>query len=293
MKPELQTMIIGAVVLLLIINTTVLFSLVSSKDTGGQAVTPALNTTNVTPQKDPAVTPTQKKVISSPTVSAKATSAPKPGATSKAVTSKTQAATVKSNSTANSSTTGFLKYSNETYLFSIDYPQDWTVEEMDKTLLKTINASRSKKEPGITVVEFYSPAVVRCDQLNKDDCVLVRSEVRIDVEPDRKSKTLEDYYLNEMVRLTEDYPIQVTRKDAQIYVGGRKAYSLEYHTGESQGTDGVSVIKVFVIIGDRVFIITSHSHDPKTGEDDQFLQYSDEFQHMIRSFTYAGNLEVL
>jgi len=290
MNSEHQSILIGVIVLLLIINTTAIFSLASEKGMidGGQ---PAVTVTNKSTVSSPAVSATPTKTLVSPTVSAKAPSAPTPGATSKAVAVQTQNTSAKAGIPANSSAIVFKKYTNGANLFSLDYPADWTVAEINATLLKTI--TRAKNEPGTPVVEFYSPSITRCDQLNKDDCVFVRSEVRIDVDPNRKTKSVEDYYLNDMVRLTAEYPIQMTRKDAQIYIGGRKAYSLEYHTGESQATDGISVIKVYVVIGERAYIITCHSHDPKLGEEDQFVKYSDEYQHMIKSFTYAGNLQVL
>jgi len=165
---------------------------------------------------------------------------------------------------------------------------------MNTTLLKTINASRSKKEPGITVMELYSPAIVRCDEFNKDYCVKVQSEVRVDVDKFSSSgQTFEEYYLKDMVRLMNEYPIQITRKDAQIYINGKKAYSFEYHSGESQGTDGISVLRIYALSGDRVYIITCHSHDPKSGETDQFAKFSGLFQSIIKSVTYSGNLEVL
>jgi len=289
MDSEHQSLLIGVIILLLIINTTAIFSLASEKGMidGGQS---AVTVTNKSPVSSPTVSATPTKTIVSPTVSAKATSAPTPGATSKTVAVQTQNTTVKAGTPANSSATAFKKYTNGANLFSLDYPADWTVAEINATLLKTI--TRAKNEPGTPVVEFYSPSITRCDQLNKDDCVIVRSEIRIDVDPNRKTKSVEDYYLNDIVRLADD-TIQMNRKDAQIYVGGRKAYSLVYHIGESQATDGVSVIKVYVVIGDRAYIITCHSHDPKLGEEDQFVKYSDEYQHMIKSFTYAGNLQVL
>jgi len=294
MKPETQTLVIGAVILLLIINTTVLLSVVSSQGAGNQSALPSLNKTNTSVQNNPAVI-TTKKAVASPTVSTTTSAAPKPGTTSKAVSDKTQTTTAaKSGSSTNSSGTGFLKYSNAPYTFAIDYPANWTVLEMNKTTLATINASRPKKEPGITVVEFYSPSFIRCDEFNKDECVIVRSEVRVDVDPSRNmSKSLDEYFVNETVRLTDGYPIQISRKDAQIYIGGKKAYSLEYHTGASGQTDGIHVIKVYTVMGDRVFIITCHSHDAKIGEVDQFLEYSDDFRHMISTFTFSGNLKVL
>jgi hypothetical protein len=157
MDPEHQSILIGVIILLLIINTTVVFSLVSEKS----AATPVQP--EVTPDKSaltsPTVSPAANKTATSPNVTAKATTAaPKPGDTSKAVPAKTNVtakptATVKPAATANASA-GFLKYSNTTYQFGIDYPKDWTVAEMTANLLKTVNASLSKKEPGITVVEF-------------------------------------------------------------------------------------------------------------------------------------------
>jgi hypothetical protein len=298
MDPEHQTFLIGVIVLLLIINTTAIFSIASDKGliSGGQ---PAASVTAKPANASPAVTQALNKTLASPTVTSKAnatpSSVPKPGDTSKAVPAKTSNASVKTTpAPTKSSTAGYLKYTNDSYQFTISYPSDWTVAEMNTTLLKTINASRSKKEPGITVVELYSPSIIRCDELNKDDCVQVRSEVRVDVDRfSNASQTFEDYYLKDVVRLMNEYPIQITRKDAQVSVSGRKAYSFEYHTGESQGTDGTSVIKIYAANGDRVFIITCHSHDAKTGETDQFVKYSGVFQSIIKSFTYSRNMEVL
>ena len=296
MDPEHQSILIGVIILLLIINTTVIFSLASDKGTGTAGPTPVPTTPaiNKSATSSPTVSPTLNKTLVSPTVTSKATSAPKPGDTSKAVPTATQNATVKSVAPVNSSTAGYLKYTNNTYNFAIDYPSDWTLAEMNTSLLKTINATRPKGEPGITVVEFYSPSIIRCDLSDKDDCVRVRSEVRVDVDKNTNtSLTFEDYYLRDVVRLMNAYPIQITRKDSVIYVGGHKAYSFEYHTGESQGTEGISVIRVYTMSGDKIYIITCHSHDPKSDEEDQFVKYSNVFQHMIRSFTYAGNMEVL
>lgn len=287
MKPEHQTLIAGAVILLLIIGLTVIFSFASSHDQGVSE-----NSTNISSGSAKTVT-AAANVTAKPTAKAtKATAAPKPGDSSAAVPAKAQNATVKL--PVNASTAGYLRYVNDTYLFSIDYPADWTVAEMNKTLLKTVNQSRIAREPGITVVEFYSPGIVRCDPLNQDDCVLVRSEVRVDVDMYRNtSRSFEEYYINDTVRLIEDYPIQIHRKDPQILINGRKAFSLDYHTGESSTSNGINVRRVYTVMGDRVFIITCHSHDPKDDEEDQYIKYSGVFDHMIRSFDYAGILRVL
>jgi hypothetical protein len=81
--------------------------------------------------------------------------------------------------------------------------------------------------------------------------------------------------------------------DPQIFIKGRKAYSFEYHEGASQESTGLTVIKVYTVIGERIFIITCHSHDPKSGEVNQYEQYYNDFQHMIKSFTYSGTMEIL
>ena len=278
-----QEILIGVIVLILIINITLLYSF----ETGmGQPAASAQNKTNASLLKDAAVNVSTTKSAATPTATPKTTSAPAANASKAA-----PAATANAGSSAPSATAGFRTYTNASYTFSMDYPANWTVAEMTPALLKTTNATRPRSETGIRVVDFYSPAVMRCDDTNAGNCVYIRTRVSVDVTGLPANMTFEDYFINRTLAMTLDNSVGMRRSSPVVSLNNTKAYSLEYNSGYE--LNQAYVTKVFGLFNGQVYIITYRANYPKTGEVNQFYEYSDDFEHMIKSFGYTGPLTYL
>ena len=286
MDQEHQSLLIGAIILLLIINTTVLYSFVANQGTNGQSEVPAQNTSAALP-KDQAVNASVTKVPSTPTVTPTAA----PAKTTANASAATPAGSAKTGGSAPSNASRYLTYTNSSYTFSIDYPSNWTMAEMSPALLKTINATRLLSETGIRVVEFYSPAITRCDDTIPGNCVLIRTRVSVDVTGFPPNMTFDEYFVNRTLAMTLDNSVGMRRASPVITLNNTKAYSLEYNAG--YGLNQVYVTKVFGLFNDKVYIITYRANFPKTGEENQFEKYYDDFQHMVRSFAYTGQWRYL
>ncbi len=286
MDQEHQSLVIGAIVLLLIINTTVLYSFVTSPGMNGQSSAPAQNTSAAL-LKDQAVNASVTKVPATPT----ATPTAAPAKTTANASAAASAASPKTNVSAPSNATRYLNYANASYTFSIDYPANWTMAEMTPALLRTVNATRLRSETGIRVVEFYSPSITRCDDSNAGSCVLIRTKVSVDVTGLPPNMTFDEYFVNRTLAMTLDNSIGMRRSSPVMTLNNTKAYSLEYNAG--YGLDQVYVTKIFGLFGDQVYIITYRANFPKTGEENQFEKYYNDFQHMVKSFAYTGSFQYL
>ena len=177
--------------------------------------------------------------------------------------------------------TSFNRYSNSKYGFSIDYPGDWQKNEFDEP------------EPEIslhryTVVEFYSPSFVRCNS-EGNDCVNVRSEMKIEVDTDPVSTELETFFVKDVARITSGGNVEITGRDAMFKLSGAKAYRLDYNFRSD--TEDINVVSAYTILNDKAYIVTFHAHAPVRSEKiNQFVQYYNDFTHMFNSFkTTAGN----
>jgi hypothetical protein len=286
MDPEHQSILIGVIVLLLIINTTAVFSLASDRGMlgSGPSPTPAVNKT----AGNPTATATQNPALVSPTVSSKNTTTSN---ATPAKSSNTTAGSVKTSSPVTSNASRYRTYTNESYTFSLDYPANWTMAEMSPALLKTINATRLKSETGIRVVEFYSPSIIRCDSSVTGDCAYIRTKVSVDVAYLPANMTFDEYFINRTLAMTDDNSVGMRRASPVITLNYTKAYSLEYNSGYNE--DQAYVTKIFGLFGGRVYMITYRSNFPKINEENQFEKYSGDFQHMLKSFAYTGSLRYL
>jgi PsbP-like protein len=285
MNSEHQSIVIWVVILLLIINTTALLSLASDKGMFGfgQNATAGANKSSGSSGGNPAlVSPT---VSSNKTTTSGAANASK---TAPAKSPTTAAASPAKSSPAVSTTPRYLSYTNTSYSFSIDYPSNWTKVEMTPALLKATNASRMKSESGLQVVDFFSPAIVRCDNIDSDNCVYVRTQVSVDVEKFPENTTIDDYFNQKTLAMLNDDSVGTRRASPITTLDNAKAYSIEYNAGYD--LNRVYVTKVFGLFGGEIYTITYRANFPKSGEVNQFEEYSGDFQHMIKSFNYTGSL---
>jgi PsbP-like protein len=285
MDQEHQSLVIGAIVLLLIINTTVLYSFVTSQGMNAQSAAPAQNNSSAALLKDQAVNASGTKVPATPTVTPTSTKTPANASAA------APAGSAKTNVSAHPSAPRYLSYANTSYTFSIDYPANWTMAEMNPALLKTVNATRLRSETGIRVVEFYSPSITRCDDTVPGNCVLIRTRVSVDVASFPQNMTFDEYFVNQTLAMTLDNSVGMRRASPVVTLNNTKAYSLEYNAG--YGLNQVYVTKVFGLFNDKVYIITYRANFPKTGEENQFEKYYNDFQHMLKSFEYTGQMQYL
>jgi len=177
--------------------------------------------------------------------------------------------------------TSFNQYSNSEYGFSIDYPTDWQMNEINEP------------EPDIsphrfTVVKFYSPSFVRCNSEGKD-CVNVRSEVMVEVDTDPVTTELDTFFVKDVARITSGGNVQITRRDAMFKLSGKKAYRLDYNFRSD--TEDTNVLSAYSILNDKAYIVTFHAHNPVRSEKiNQFMLYYNDVIHMFDSFkTTAEN----
>lgn len=181
----------------------------------------------------------------------------------------------------------YLTYSNASYGFSIDYPSDWTVNDAP-VANPSDPASPPGFEPKIDVVEFYSPAITRC---NNGDCVLVRSEVHVEVDPSPSTTVLSDYYVKDVAAISQGEEVDITGHNAMFKLSGQNAYRLDFKTGYD--ISEINIQRAYTIIGGKAYVITFHAHAPYSGEVDQFEEYYNTAQDMFKSFQTTASLKVL
>lgn len=177
--------------------------------------------------------------------------------------------------------TQFLKYTNPSHGFSIDYPSDWEVTE--------ITSDPDLSDPGFRIVEFYSPSILRCN--TDSQCVYVRARVTIDVDETPFTDELEEYYVKDVARITTASGVEITRKQAKIELSKTKAYSFDYIGTDEYG--GIKVMRAYTLIGDNGYIVTYTAHSPKNEEVDMFDQYYNDVQHMMDSFSATGTIKTI
>jgi len=181
--------------------------------------------------------------------------------------------------------TSFNQYSNSRYGFSIDYPDDWQKNELNK-LETEIPWTR------YDVVEFYSPSFVRCNT-ERTDCVNVRSEVKIEVDPNPVSTELDTFFVKDVARITTGNYVEITRRDSLFKLSGDKAYRLDYNLRSDK--EDIKVLSAYTIQNGKGYIITFHAHAPVRNERiNQFEQYYNDVMTMFGSFkANAGNYKTI
>ena len=247
--------------------------------------TPEQNVTTVSP---PVSTPTTM-VATEMVTPTETTTVPVPVNTTEVPVNKTTlpAATSPVPSGTIPSSVTYLTYSNSSYGFSIDYPSDWTVNEAPGGS-SSDPASPPGFEPKIDVVEFYSPSVTRCSH---GDCVLVQSEMHVEVDPTPSTTVLSDYYIKDVAAISQDLSIDITGHNAVFRLSGQNAYRLDYRIGSD--TSAINVQRAYTIIGGKAYVITFHAHAPYAGEVNQFEEYYNSAQEMFRSFKTSSSIKVL
>jgi hypothetical protein len=180
----------------------------------------------------------------------------------------------------------FLTYTNSKYGFSLMYPGDWEVNEVNPAT--GVPDGLPSKD---TVVVFYSPAIKRCDN-DGINCVAVRSEMTVGVDNNPGTTEISEYYVKDVARISSDFPIKVTKTNAQIELSWGKALRLDYELARDYD---VKVIREYLISNGKVYIITFHSHLPKTlldpktktsyNEPDMMQIYLDDVITSMKSFT--------
>jgi hypothetical protein len=181
--------------------------------------------------------------------------------------------------------TSFNQYSNSKYGFSIDYPSDWQKNDL------------GTQEPDISltrydVVEFYSPSILRCNT-EKNDCVNVRAEVKVEVDTNPAYKDLDTFFIKDVARITSEGGVEITKRDAMFKLMGDKAYRLDYLSKLSTGN--VNVLSAYTIKDGKAYIITYHAHSPARDEKiNQFEQYYNDVMSMFSSFNAnVGNYKTI
>jgi len=172
----------------------------------------------------------------------------------------------------------YLTYTNPNYSFSINYPSDWQVEEFP---------DESGQDPGVPrgatdktdVVEFYSPAISRC---NHGNCVDVRSEMHVEIDSTPGATDLDQYYIHDVAAISTGYPIEVTGHTAMFKLSGQNAYELDFHVKDDP--IDIRVERAYTMGAGKAFILTYHTHVPYSGEVDQGVLYSNVVADMFRSF---------
>ena len=202
-----------------------------------------------------------------------------PGETVAPVTPDTTVATPVPTTTAEG--TQFLKYTNTVYGFSMDYPSTWQAAE--------IGYDSDLSDPGVRVVEFYSPSILRCD--TDSQCMNVRATVSVDVDTTPFTDELEDYYVRDVARITTAKGVDITRKQAKITLSGVKGYSFDFASTDNYG--GINVMRAYTIVGDHAYIVTFLAHAPKNNEEDMFDKYYNDIQHMLKSFSATGGIKTI
>ena len=182
-------------------------------------------------------------------------------------------------------TTTFKTYSNSTYGFSIDYPGDWGVNEVNR---QEPEISRTRYE----VVEFYSPSFLRCNT-EKTECVNVRAEMKIEADSHPSSTDLDTFFVKEVARVTTTNSIEITKRDAMFKLDGDKAYRLDYVSDTDK--EDISALSAYTVRNGVGYIITYHAHAPERSEQtNQFEQYYNDAMAMFGSFTTtAGNYKTI
>jgi hypothetical protein len=177
--------------------------------------------------------------------------------------------------------TTFKPYTNTKYGFSIDYPDDWQVNEVN---VQESDISLTRYD----VVEFYSPSFLRCNS-DKTDCVNVRAEVRIEADTHPSSTDLDTFFVKEVARITTGSSIEITKRDAMFKLVGDKAYRLDY-SSDSNGED-INALSAYTIKNGVAYIITYHAHAPERDEKtNQFEQYYNDVMTMFSSFNISGGI---
>ncbi|MFA4848560.1 MAG: PsbP-related protein [Methanoregula sp.] len=181
--------------------------------------------------------------------------------------------------------TSFNQYSNSKYGFSIDYPRDWQKNDLDK---QETNISLTR----YNVVEFYSPSFIRCNT-EKNDCVNVRAEVKVEVDTQPAYKDLDTFFIKDVARITSGSGVEITKRDAMFKLMGDKAYRLDYLSKPSTGE--VNTLSAYTIKDGKAYIITYHAHSPERNEtNNQFEQYYNDVMSMFSSFNAnMGNIKTI
>jgi len=206
----------------------------------------------------------------------------------------TQQTAVSSQTLASANSDDFVKYTNSQYGFSILYPDGWQVNEGNPDIGAPDGLSGKH-----TVVDFYSPAIKRCDSDGKN-CIAVRSQMTVGVDDTPGTNEISEYYVKDVARLSTDYPIKITKNSAQIELNWGRALRLDY---ELNGQE-IKVIREYVMANGKVYVITFHSHFPKTvldlktktstNEPDMMEMYLDDILTSLKSFTPSqGALTVI
>ncbi len=179
----------------------------------------------------------------------------------------------------------FSTYSSPLYGFSIEYPAGWEVNDVTPEI-GTPDGLLGKT----TVVDFYSPAIKRCDSEGKG-CVLVRSQMTVGVDQTPWTTEISDYYVKDVASISRDNPITITKNSAQIELAWGKALRLDYNLDPKE----IKVIREYLVANGNVYIITFHSHYPKATldpvtrvsiqEPDMMEEYLDDITVSLKSFS--------
>jgi len=176
-------------------------------------------------------------------------------------------------------TPAFKSYSSSQYGFSIDYPGEWEAKELNEQET-AISLTR------IDVVEFYSPAFLRCNT-EKTECVNVRAEVKVEAETNPSSTDLDTFFVKEVARVTTTNNVEITKRDAMFKLAGDKAYRLDYKSDSDD--EDINALSAYTIKNGVGYIITYHAHAPARNEEtNQFEQYYNDAMSMFSSFTTSG-----
>jgi hypothetical protein len=174
--------------------------------------------------------------------------------------------------------TAFLKYSNTSYGFTMDYPADWQVIERPVETGQDVGVPRGYHDK-VDVVEFYSPGIDRC---HDGECVNVQAEVHVEVDTAPPTAKLDDYYTNDVAAIQKNYVIEISSHTSMFKVGDLSAYPLDYTA--KKDLINIQAERAYVGVGGKVFVFTFHAHAPYSGEEDQYAKYSGTVYKMFKTF---------
>lgn len=167
----------------------------------------------------------------------------------------------------------YNSYSNSMFGFSIDYPSDWTVNEL--------NSLQANSLTKYDVVQFVSPSMERCDT-DRSVCEDVSAIMTVEVESSPGTNEVADYYVAETTRLLRDNGVEITKRDATYKLSGAKAYRFDYE--DEVDKKDWKLISAYTIIDKKAYVLTYSAYTPRRGETDMFEKYYNEGDHMFTSF---------
>jgi tetratricopeptide (TPR) repeat protein len=157
------------------------------------------------------------------------------------------------------------RYYNSNFLFSMNYPNSWYVNEND-------NSYGYYKSTNIEFSSAYSGdnrAKVTILAVNKD------------------FGTIQDFYTEIFAAIDRDYDITVTGHQSQTIVGGQPAYRIDYYIEDDDDKIETKIVQVYVKYDEFYYVITYSAPWPRGNEVNIYDLYLSTAQNMINSIQFT------